>query len=63
MNKDYINEETEAINEFLNEFCWYCGEEFELIEKVLVDVENDRYICKECAERYSIRANENGVIV
>ena len=55
MNKDYINEETEVVNEFLNESCFYCQVEFSLIDEVLVDVENDRYVCEDCARELDIK--------
>jgi predicted SprT family Zn-dependent metalloprotease len=41
-------------DEFLNESCYYCQEEFEKVEDVLVEVDEDKYVCKECAEMYGI---------
>jgi predicted SprT family Zn-dependent metalloprotease len=42
-------------DEFLNESCYYCQEEFEKVEDILVTEDEDRYICKECAELYDIK--------
>ena len=56
MNQKYHNkEEYNNYNEYINESCYYCGEEFIHIEDILVD-ERDRYICEECSIVYRIDA-------
>jgi len=42
-------------DEYINESCYYCGEEFIHIEDILVD-KKDRYICEECSIVYNIDA-------
>ena len=51
--EEYNN--NEYINDYINESCFYCGEEFIHIEDILVD-ERDRYICEECSIVYRIEA-------
>jgi len=51
--EEYNN--NEYINNYINESCFYCGEEFIHIEDILVD-RRDRYICQECSIIYRIEA-------
>ena len=41
-------------NDYINESCFYCGEEFIHIEDIFIDTERDRYICEECSIVYRI---------
>jgi len=52
-SKGYIDCDNNCDNEYINESCFYCGEEFIHIEDILVD-ERDRYICEECSIVYRI---------
>ena len=40
-------------NNYINESCFYCGEEFIHIEDILVD-KRDIYICEKCSIIYNI---------
>ena len=51
--EEYNN--NEYINDYINESCFYCGEEFIHIEDILVD-KKDRYLCEECSIAYRIDA-------
>ena len=41
-------------DEYINESCYYCGEEFIHVEDIFIDAERDIYICEECSIIYNI---------
>lgn len=41
-------------NYYLSEQCFYCQKEFIDINDILVDIEKDRYICQDCADKLNI---------
>lgn len=40
---------------YIYENCSICGEYFENVEDIMVDLNSDRYICLECSEEHNIR--------
>jgi len=54
MNQKRHSKEEYNNNEYINESCYYCGEEFIHIEDIFIDTERDRYICEECSIVYRI---------
>jgi len=41
---------------FISENCNICGEELTQVEDILVDIENDTYLCLDCKEYHKINA-------
>ena len=56
MNQKCPSKEEYNNYEYINESCFYCGEEFIHIEDILVDAMSDRYLCQECLIVYRIDA-------
>ena len=62
ITKDYTTDwdndstelEIEVINEFLNEECSCCHEQFTDIHSVFVDVDTDNYVCERCSLKYGL---------
>ena len=43
---------------YISESCNICGEEFINVEDIMVDIENDNYICKKCSKKNKIKVSE-----
>jgi len=46
------------LNQYISENCNICGEELVRVEDIFVDVENDTYICLDCAKYNHIKTVE-----
>lgn len=52
--KFHKEEEVFNNNFYISEQCFYCQKEFTNIEEILVDCEDDDYLCQECALELNI---------
>lgn len=43
---------------YINESCNICGKIFINIEDIMVDLDTDNYVCKNCAEQYDLNYSQ-----
>lgn len=51
-NNTYFDDTYDSM---VKETCWYCRETMTEVEDIYVSVEEDRYICLDCANKYNIQ--------